>query len=497
MRRLLFLFLAAVPFVLPAQVDPLNPALHSVLNDHLRAVHLKFFPATSFVPTPPTQYRLELTDLNGDRRPEALVLMTGRGWGGTGGQTLFIFRGVPKGFLFISKMTGIRAPMPGSFCIANDRTKGWRDLCVRVSGGGAKAKFVRMRFDGARYPLNPSVQPAMADWPTGEFVLINGDATQKALSNHGSYYTGLLGKATRLQIRLEHENGKVTGDYFYEKYGRWIPLKGTASAKTVQLNEKSGDKVTATLTLNHGPNGWTGQWRSADGRKQYPLVLALRSSSAHNQVKGEFASDTQTNYPVMNGPTGAAFNETIQTVFLSRFNEALAIRREAFAEFKEDLANNPNALGVSIKRWSYNDSANLRYWSPDLVSVQAHNYGYTGGAHGMYHDFAVNLWRHGGQVHRLKLADLFLARGQWRQLLAEMLRRELVRRKASYVLDGTVKPGDLLQPSGFTISPAGVEFHYAPYSMGSYAEGSFDVLIPHKNLRPLIRADGPLARWKK
>jgi len=122
MRRLALLFLGVIPYILLAQVNSVNPALHAALNGHLQALHVKFGFATPFSATPPTEYRVELTDLNGDRQLEALVLMTGRHWGGTGGQTLFVFRGVPKGFAFISKMTGIRAPMPGAFCIANDRT---------------------------------------------------------------------------------------------------------------------------------------------------------------------------------------------------------------------------------------------------------------------------------------------------------------------------------------------------------------------------------------
>ena len=497
MRRLVLLLWVVVPCVLLAQVNSVNPVLHTALNTHLKGMHVKSGFATPFVPTPPNEYRVELTDLNGDRQVEAMVLMTGRDWGGTGGQTMFIFRGVPKGFVFISKMTGIRAPMPGAFCITNDRTNGWRDLCVRVSGGGAKAKFVRMHFDGTRYPLNPSVQPPMVNWPRGRFVLIHGDATVKALSEHESFFTGLLGKAVRLQMKLAHENGKVTGAYFYEKYGRWIQLEGVASANTVRLDEKSGDKVTATFQINHGRGGWTGQWRSTNGRKQFPLKLALRSSSVHRRVKGEFQSDTQTTFPILNGLAGQHFNNAIQQKLMARYNDMLVTRREAFAEFKEDILNNPEAFGQSMLGWSYNNTANLRYWSVDLVSVYAHNYEYTGGAHGNYHDFSVNLWWCDERVQELQLADLFMPGGKWRQILSEMLQRELVRREASYVVEGTVNSTDFLEPSGFTISPAGVEFHYAPYSMGPYAQGSFDVLIPHKNLRPLVRANGPLARWLK
>ena len=87
MSRFVLLLGAVVPFVLLAQVNPVNPALHAALNGHLQDVHKKFGFATPFVPTPPTEYRVELTDLNGDRQLEALVLMTGRDWNIAGAQT--------------------------------------------------------------------------------------------------------------------------------------------------------------------------------------------------------------------------------------------------------------------------------------------------------------------------------------------------------------------------------------------------------------------------
>ena len=162
-----------------AATQPAQPPVHAPLNAHLAAQHARFS-QTPFVPVVPEKYRVQLIDLNADATPEALVLMLGRDWGGTGGQTMFLFRGTKKGFTFLSRMTGIHAPMQGSLCVLDSKTRGWRDLGVRVSGGGAKAKFVRMRFDGTRYPLNPYVQPPMQDWPRGQFVLIHGDATAKA-----------------------------------------------------------------------------------------------------------------------------------------------------------------------------------------------------------------------------------------------------------------------------------------------------------------------------
>ena len=125
---------------------------------------------------PPADYRVHQTDLNGDGHLDALVLMLGRYYGGTGGRSMYIFRGGDR-FQFVSRVTLVNEPV----CVMKTRTKGWRDLAILVSGGGAKRRHARMQFNGAVYPLNPSVEPVMQDWPEGDWVMAQGDATVKAL----------------------------------------------------------------------------------------------------------------------------------------------------------------------------------------------------------------------------------------------------------------------------------------------------------------------------
>jgi len=491
MRRFAIFFTAGFACPLFAATQPAQPPVHAALNAHLAAQHARFS-RTPFVPVVPEKYRVQLIDLNADATPEALVLMLGRDWGGTGGQTMFLFLGTKKGFTFLSRMTGIHAPMQGSLCVLDSKTRGWRDLGVRVSGGGAKAKFVRMRFDGTRYPLNPYVQPPMKDWPRGQFVLIHGDATAKALVGGRSHYTGLLGKATRFQMGLHHENGKVTGNYFYEKYGTLILLEGEASGRTVKLREKNGGKVTATLTLQHAATGWTGQWRRADGRKQYPLRLQLVATEQARRHAGVHGSKVSTAYPRFTGVAGRRFNEAVARGFEKRFREQVGDFQKAF----DELDSEPEAFGASFQNWTFEDRAVVRFFSPDLISIQGSVYTYTGGAHGNYGDFPVNFCLRNGAATEVNVADLFDARKKWRALLGRHLRRELIRQEAHYVVEGEVKEADLAKSENFTFSPAGIEFHFPPYEVGPYAQGAFHVTVPYSILRPVLRLDGPLARWQ-
>jgi hypothetical protein len=52
-------------------------------------------------------FRFALQDLNGDGRADAIVLMTGPDWCGSGGCTMLIFMGAENGFSFVSKSTVI------------------------------------------------------------------------------------------------------------------------------------------------------------------------------------------------------------------------------------------------------------------------------------------------------------------------------------------------------------------------------------------------------
>lgn len=90
-------------------------------------------------------------DLNGDGRADAIVLLIGNEWCGSGGCNMLIFRGTESGFSFVSESTIAQEPV----MVLPETKHGWHTLIV-MSGRTGK---VLMRFDGHRYPSNPSVQP--------------------------------------------------------------------------------------------------------------------------------------------------------------------------------------------------------------------------------------------------------------------------------------------------------------------------------------------------
>lgn len=94
-------------------------------------------------------------DLNSDGIPDAIVLFDGPEDCGSGGCTLEVYRGTKHGFRFVSGSTISRQPIR----ILRERHFGWRTFTVSVSGGGTEPCNALMRFNGRKYPLNPSMAP--------------------------------------------------------------------------------------------------------------------------------------------------------------------------------------------------------------------------------------------------------------------------------------------------------------------------------------------------
>ena len=111
-----------------------------------------------------TRYSVALVDLDGDKRPEALIYaMSTTADGlqsdlcGSGGCDLYILSLPPTGYRQISVVAITRPPirvLPGI-------THGWHDLGVVVAGGGIVNGYeARLRFNGQSYPTNPTTPPA-------------------------------------------------------------------------------------------------------------------------------------------------------------------------------------------------------------------------------------------------------------------------------------------------------------------------------------------------
>ena len=118
-------------------------------------------------------------DIGGDEREEALVYLADPDRCGSGGCSLIILTPSGTSWRKLGQTTVTRLPVHR----LRTRRDGWNDLAVGVGGGGGPSGIALLRFEGGRYPSNPSLQPILNRLPEGARLLIadNPDALAPAL----------------------------------------------------------------------------------------------------------------------------------------------------------------------------------------------------------------------------------------------------------------------------------------------------------------------------
>lgn len=95
--------------------------------------------------------------LKGTRKNQVIVLMHGATMCGSGGCPAYIFDRVGSGYKQVAAFTLVHAPI----IVLPTQHNGWSTLSWVVSGGGEKAHYARLDFNGRTYPSNPSTAPAV------------------------------------------------------------------------------------------------------------------------------------------------------------------------------------------------------------------------------------------------------------------------------------------------------------------------------------------------
>lgn len=110
------------------------------------------------------------------RSDEIVVYVTGRFWCGSGGCMALLLRPTNGSFKVINRFTLVRLPI----VVLSSKTNGWHDIAMSVEGGGiVPGRMAILRFDGHKYPNNPSMAPKLT-------TNLAGAGTKVPLSERGS-----------------------------------------------------------------------------------------------------------------------------------------------------------------------------------------------------------------------------------------------------------------------------------------------------------------------
>ena len=142
--------------------------------------------------------------------------------------------------------------------------------------------------------------------------------------------------------------------------------------------------------------------------------------------------------------------------------------------------------------WTHSESVDLMGAAGPYRSLLSNFYYYTGGAHPNGHGESMLLEVGEGTVRLLELAELFGPEAEWRAHLSGTVLASLAEQEAAAVLSGEITQLNEQDLATFTLGPAGLTFHFAPYAVGPYVQGSFRVTLAYEELMPLAAPGGAL-----
>ena len=105
-------------------------------------------------------------DLNGDEKEKMFVYLMGLSVSRSGGTTALIFD--QESYDVISNFTLVQNPI----LISTEKTNGWNDIIMGVSGGDSESSYVKLEFDGEKYPSNPSIERELKENSVVEGIAI-------------------------------------------------------------------------------------------------------------------------------------------------------------------------------------------------------------------------------------------------------------------------------------------------------------------------------------
>jgi hypothetical protein len=290
----------------------------------------------------------------------------------------------------------------------------------------------------------------------------------------------LAGEPIQVDVTMQSAwaaQGEVSGDFFYETTGETVTVTGNIDQQdSVVLQLTRAGEIIGSVTGTLTAQALEGNYTPLDAEAM-PInwqVVAVYASLRFQQGRIEATSYVPhftTRASILNEPWQAqAFEETLQ------------FAREGQRDVPEyDL------FGYWLE-----DTFDIAYYADDFVSVlQVYNV-YGGGAHPNVFYGARNVGI-GQDAVELTLSDVLSKQGL--MVLSDYVLEQLSAQDAQFVVNDAMTYLNEQDMSAFVVSPQGLHIHFAPYAVGPYVQGSFEVVVPWDVLADHMLPETPLVRF--
>lgn len=375
-------------------------------------------------------------------------------------------------------------------------------LCLLVSSGCRKTSAP-----------SAATAPSNAATPAPELSNSQGGTTP---APQPKYFKGSIGTSLDLQMKLVRTGDQLAGNYFYQKIGTRIDVRGNVDKDgnlTLEEFDPSGkqtgvfkgiwqvDAADGLVTLagnwSKPPSEKGSDKKTAFSIHEEPIAFTGDVELISKQIKEsnkKLMYEIAVNYPYLTGGNNPNFE---------KFNQvSRALVTKKVAGFKKDMQ--PAADEEPRPEGSMGSDLNVGYTvvlaQDDLVSIkfEVGSY-YQGAAHPNSYSDVLNYDLKNGK--QLKLADLFKPGAKYLQAIGTYSIGDLKKQaKDKGLLDDDIQNGAAPAAKNYlswNITRKGLGINFDPYQVGPYAAGPQYVMVPYTTLKDLINPEGPIAQFAK
>lgn len=350
-----------------------------------------------------------------------------------------------------------------------------------------------------------------------------------AQSSFYMHLEGHIGEGIKMNADMVRIDDRFSGYYYYYfldtlkqmdfgmRYGKALPVEGTIRPdNTVEFTEFSKNIKGAVFRGVLKDGAITGNWVSSDGKKTLPFVLTesypegtIAFTVYHLKDRGPlFAKkespaasiDLTLLLPKPYGHSAAvdSLNKLIFNEFFigdTSFSDPqlmLGYARDLYFENYRHANADIYQEGSAAFDWNKNKSVRIQYNENEYLSLEFHDYGHTGGAHGLsIAKFSV-IGLEDGQ--RLTLEKIFREdySNDLRDILTAQVRRQYEIASGTDLRDAGFFVEAVDPTENFYLNKDGMGFYYNQYEVASFATGPVDVFVPYRQLKRIMDPASPL-----
>jgi hypothetical protein len=194
------------------------------------------------------------------------------------------------------------------------------------------------------------------------------------------------------------------------------------------------------------------------------------------------------------GKSPAAYRDDLVAEYLKSMKEADADMAE-YAKMMKEMNEDMGGFPSQRQKWEYSET--IEIWNPQgkAAVIARETYDYSGGAHG---NSAKKYYVVDTEARRiLSLEDFFRdpQSGALRTMILEELRLYSARQDTPIPQGRPLSAGIFLEDNpemspNFFVTQDGLGLHWDPYEIAPYAEGSIEITLPWRKIRPLMKTGG-------